>query len=74
MSKTSKVMTIFAFGVAVGYFLNSDKRDDYIKAAKKNLQAAKKKVIKCREKRKCRKIERSHLYYDDNDPIDEIAR
>lgn len=67
MSKTSKVLTIFALGVAVGCFLNSSKREEYIKAARN-------KIRKWRKKGGYYQEELAHRYYLSDDPIDEIAR
>jgi len=67
MDKTSKVLTIFAIGVAVGYFLNSSKRDECLHAIGKQLK-------KWRRKGNSYQEELARRYYMSDDPIDEIAR
>ncbi len=67
MNKTSKVFTIFAVGVAVGCFLNSSKRDDVVRAIKRQ-------ISKWRNKDSYYQEERARRYYLADDPIDEIAR
>ncbi len=67
MSKTSKVVTIFALGVAVGCFLNSSKRDEYIRAVRD-------KIRKWRKKDNYYEQELARRYYLSDDPIDEVVR
>lgn len=67
MNKTSKVVTIFAIGVAVGCFLNSDRRDECVRAIKRR-------ISKWRNRDAYYQEERAHRYYLTDDPIDEIAR
>lgn len=67
MNKVSKVMTIFTVGVAVGCFLNSDRRDECIRAAKRRIKKWRNKNISYQE-------ELARRYYRADDPIDEIAR
>ncbi len=67
MSKTSKVITIFALGVAVGCFLNSSKRDKYLRAVRDQIR-------KWRNKGDYYEQELARRYYLSDDPIDEIGR
>lgn len=67
MSKASKILTVFSAGVALGYFLNSDKRDEYINAARRQIRKWRRKGLSYQE-------ELAHRYYNTDDPIDEISR
>lgn len=67
MSKSSKALSIFAVGVAVGLFLNSSKRGEYIKKARR-------KIREWRNNNKYYEVRLLKKYHLTEDPIDEIAR
>jgi len=67
MNNTTKVLTIFGVGVALGYFLNSKQRGKCVGKVKRQIQ-------KWRNKNASKQEVLARRYYLSEDPIDEIAR